>query len=501
MPEQFLHGIEIVEIDTGARPISTVRSSVIGLIGTAPNSREAVHAILTTGTVATNNGITYTSVTANKAANDITVWLKDPKANSQTLSVSVSGTAITVNLATSGAGAITSTATLVIAALAASAPASLLVTATSTPSSSGAGVVLATVKAKSLAGGLDEAFPLNTPVLITGSRNAADGLDTVGDKDGTLPDALDAIFDQAGAMVVVVRVAIGVDDAATISNVIGATATAGVQAFLSAETLCKVTPRILIAPGFSSEVEVVSELLGIADQLKAVIIADGPNTDDADAISFRENFGSKRVYVVDPQVKVWDVVSNSEINAPVSARVAGMIARSDNARGFWYSPSNTEIYGITGTSRAIGFAIDDPNSVANYLNENEVATIIQKDGFRLWGNRTCSADPKWAFLNVVRVADMVHESLVANHLWCIDKNISKLYIESVCEGVNAYFRHLVGVGAILGGRCFADPDLNTPDQFAMGKVYFDIAFTSPAPAEHVTFRSALINDYFVEVFA
>ena len=24
------------------------------------------------------------------------------------------------------------------------------------------------------------------------------------------------------------------------------------------------------------------------------------------------------------------------------------------------------------------------------LNENEVATIIQEDGYRLWGNRTCS---------------------------------------------------------------------------------------------------------------
>jgi phage tail sheath protein FI len=243
MPEQFLHGIEIVEIDTGERPISTVRSSVIGLIGTAPNSQAAVHATLVTGAVVVesggmttevNNGITYTSVTANKAANAITVQLKDPKANSQTLSVSVSGTAITVNLATNSSGVITSTATQVIAAITASSPASLLVTAANYSTSTGAGEVLATVKAKTLSGGKDEAFPLNTPVLITGSRNAADGLDTVGDKDGTLPDALDAIFDQAGAMVVVVRVAVGTDDADTISNIIGTTATGGVQAFLSA---------------------------------------------------------------------------------------------------------------------------------------------------------------------------------------------------------------------------------------------------------------------------
>ena len=40
MPEQFLHGVEVVQIETGARPISTVRSSVIGLIGTAPGADE-----------------------------------------------------------------------------------------------------------------------------------------------------------------------------------------------------------------------------------------------------------------------------------------------------------------------------------------------------------------------------------------------------------------------------------------------------------------------------
>ena len=38
MPEQFLHGIEVVELDDGPRPIRTVKSSIIGLIGTAPEA-------------------------------------------------------------------------------------------------------------------------------------------------------------------------------------------------------------------------------------------------------------------------------------------------------------------------------------------------------------------------------------------------------------------------------------------------------------------------------
>lgn len=499
MPEQFLHGVEIVEIDDGSRPISTVKSSVIGLIGTAPNSRPAATAALATGMVASNNAITWTAVTPGKAGNEITVHLKDPKANSQLLSVAVSVNAITVNLATDAGGVITSTAALVIAAITASAAASLLLSAANTGASTGVGLVGASVKAQPLSGGADEAFPLNTPTLVTGSRTEAAGLDTVGTKEGTLPDAIDAIFDQAGAMIVVVRVAEGVDFAATKSNIIGG-ANAGVQAFLNAESVAKVKPRILVAPGYSHDLAVVSELLGIADQLKAVIIADGPNSDDASAISYRENFGSKRVYIVDPQVKVWDTVSNSEINQPASARVAGMISKSDNERGFWWSPSNREMYGIIGTSRAIDFSLGDVNSRANYLNENEVATIIHKDGYRLWGNRTCSADQKWAFLSVVRTADMIHESLMAAHLWAVDRNITKTYLEDVVEGVNDYLRHLVTVGALLGGSCWADPDLNTPDQISQGIVYFDFDFTPPYPAEHIVFRSHLVNDYIKELF-
>ena len=65
---------------------------------------------------------------------------------------------------------------------------------------------------------------------------------------------------------------------------------------------------------------------------------------------------------------------------------------------------------------------------------------------------------------------------------------------------NAYLRHLTTIGAILGGKCWADPELNTPDQISQGKVYFDFDFTPPFPAEHITFRSQMVNDYLTEIF-
>lgn len=406
MTDQFLHGVEIIEIDDGARPIQTVKSSVIGIVGTAPKG------------------------------------------------------------------------------------------------------------------------PVNIPTLILGSRSEA--VKIFGDNQAySIPKALDGIFDQTGAMVVVINVAdpdnsahktSGVLDPTkiTLGDIVGGVDSEtgkykGVSALLAAQSEVGVQPRILIAPGFTHQTPldeddepvanpVVSELLGIAESLRAVIIADCPNTNDTDAVNYREDWGSARIYPVYPWVKVLNPVDSSIVPEPPSARVAGLIAKSDNDRGFWWSPSNMVINGIVGISKPIDFALGDANSKANFLNENDIATIIQQDGFRLWGNRTTSADAKWMFLQTRRTADMINDSLLKAHMWAVDRNITKTYIEDVLEGINNYLRYLKSIGAIIGGVAFADPALNTPDQIALGKVSFDFDFTPPYPAEHITFRSRMVDDYLQEIF-
>ncbi|MGK2740532.1 phage tail sheath subtilisin-like domain-containing protein [Tepidicaulis sp. LMO-SS28] len=387
MAETFLHGVEVIEIDEGIRPIQTVRSSVIGLIGTAPDA--------------------------------------------------VAGS-----------------------------------------------------------------FPVNTPVLLANEpRKAVDLGET-----GTLKDAVDAIYDQAGAMIVIVRVEEGVDTTATMSNIVGDSALGtGVHAFLSAENEVKVTPRILCAPGFTGDRPddlanpVVSELIGIADKLRATIVAEGPNTTAAEAITWREDWGSSRLYVVDPAVKVWDTTLDQAVVQPNSARVAGMIARRDNERGFWWSPSNQVMNGIVGTARAIGFNLSDANSEANLLNENAVATIVQKDGYRLWGNRTCSDDPLWAFLSVRRTADMVYESVERSFLWAMDRPLSAQLVLDIQDSVQAYLNSLKARGAILGGTVWLDPELNTPSTLMAGELYLDFDIEPPAPMERLTFRAHRNSGYYEEL--
>ena len=489
MPEQFLHGVQVVEITDGPRPIRTVNSAVIGLVGTAPDAEAAVPASNSIGTGSA--GLTFVAKTAGIEGNEISVRLKNPGDISQALAVTVSGKAITVSLATNGSGVVTSTAAQIKTAIEANTAANALVEVTgaddgdSTPggSSIGTGVVTPSATTR-LQGGLDESFPLDTPYRVAASRSEAARAGLT----GTIPAALDDILDQVGAVIVVVRVEADEDAETAKANII-----AGIDKLLDSESVTGLVPRILIAPEFSNEKTVADALISSANKLRAFAFADGPNSTDAAAINYSTQFGSDRLAIIDP----W-LVKDGVDHAP-SAAWAGATAKSDYERGFWWSPSNLEVLGFSGTARAVGFRLGDVTSPANLLNEANVATIIKQNGNRLWGNRTTSADPKFAFISVRRTADLINDSILRAHLWAVDRNISRTYLEDVTESVNAYIKTLTNLGAVLGGKCWPDPDLNSPVNIQQGKVYFNFEFTPPYPAENVIFRSILVNDYITEI--
>jgi hypothetical protein len=97
-------------------------------------------------------------------------------------------------------------------------------------------------------------------------------------------------------------------------------------------------------------------------------------------------------------------------------------------------------------------------------------------------------------------ADEVNEAVLRSHLWAVDRNITATYVADVVESVNAYLRELTALGAILGGRCWADPDLNPQQQVQGGRLFLDFDFTPAYPAERITFRSRLVGNYAETIF-
>ncbi|HHK4469703.1 TPA: phage tail sheath family protein, partial [Pseudomonas aeruginosa] len=273
----------------------------------------------------------------------------------------------------------------------------------------------------------------------------------------------------------------------------------GLEALLDGKSRFNAQPRLLIAPGHSARQAVASAMDALAGRMRAIGIIDGPGKDDETAIAYAANFGSKRLYMVDPGVQVWNTETSSTTDAPASAWVAGLFAWTDAEYGFWASPSNKEFVGITGTTRPIEYLDGDPTCRANLLNNANITTIIRDDGYRLWGNRTLSSDAKWAFVTRVRTMDIVMDAILAGHKWAVDRSITKTYVSDVTEGLESFMRDLKIQGAVINFEVYADPDLNTASQLSQGKVYWNIRFTDVPPAENPNFRVEVTDQWLTEV--
>ncbi len=468
MTLQYLHGVETIEVDDGIRPIQTVRSAVIGLIGTAPDAD-------------------------------------------------------------------------------------------------------------------GDKFPINEPVLISGNPRAALDLGT----DGTLYDALRCIFKIARCTVIVVRIEEGLNIGATLGNVIGnAVNMTGLHAFRKARTKFGFGPRLLIAPGYTTQEPtdgvasvtigtggtgysadttltftggggtgakgrpvinasgqivsvsitnpgvgytsaptvtlanvgggssatltavlgtvanpVAAEISAIAPQLRAYGFASSPGTSYANAIAYRNRFSTDRLMIIEGMPKVYDDLLGDYVTMPAEPFAAAMQAWVDENKGFWHSFSNYPIQGILGVSRPIEWSFYSSTVEGQLLNSQQVSVLVQDEGFRFMGVRSAISTGMWQFMPVRRTADMVYESIESAMREAIDKPISVGLFDWIEGSVNAYLRRLQRRGAIVGGRCWLDRTLNTPADLVGGNATFDFDIEPPAPLERLTFRAHRNPDYYEELVA
>ena len=339
----------------------------------------------------------------------------------------------------------------------------------------------------------------NDLVLLTSEREAVAAFG----EDSAITRAAKAVFIRAKAVIVACGVASLEDPALQTSAIIGGVLASGqrtgLQALLDGKSRFNAQPRLLIAPKHSATQAVATAMDALAGKLRAIAIVDGPNTTDEAALAYAKEFGSKRMYMVDPGVQQWDTVLSKTVDAPASAFAAGLFAWTDTEYGFWASPSNKELVGITGTTRPIEFLDGDETCRANLLNNANISTIIRDGGYRLGGNRTLSSDAKWSFVTRVRTLDIVKDAILAGHKWAVDRSITKTYVKDVTDGLDAFMRDLKNLGAVINFEVYADTVLNTASQLEQGKVYWNIRFTDVPPAENPIFRVEVSNQWLTEV--
>jgi phage tail sheath protein FI len=466
MAANFLHGVETVELNRGPVPISVVKSAVIGLVGIAPRGPVNQLTIVQNAQDAAQFGAQVPGFSIPQALDAILAQ--------------GSGLVVVVN----GFDYATNTDDVEDESL---------------PATSGGKTKLAFAPIPNAQGALGVSMVKGTNTAVSANAYRVDDFGNVTVIDFTeIPEGtvLKATYKKLDAALVASSQIIGAVDGTT-------NAKTGYKLFAECFNTFGFVPKLLISPNYSHITAIATEMLSAADKYRAIALLDAPtNTTPAGAITGRGptgnvgrfNTSSKRAYLLYPWVKAYDPATDTDVLRPYSSFMAGVIAANDLNNGYWFSPSNKEIKGITGVERNLTAAVNDASTEVNLLNEKGITTIFNSfgTGFRTWGNRSAAFPTSTApsnFVNVQRTADILHESLELAMLQFIDQPLNQATIDSIRESVNAFMRTLVQRGAIIDGVCSFDPAKNEPTQLAAGHVVFDLTFMPPTPAERITFES------------
>ncbi len=475
MAANYLHGIETLEISRGARPIRIVKSAVIALVGTAPMG--PVNAL----TLSLND-----TDGAQFGPEDLDGF-SIPKALAGIYDFGA-GTVLVVNVLdplihrTNVVGQARSFGDNELLKL-------------------GHGALQALTLKSAAEGGAMYAVDVDYTVdMLTGkvTRLAA----------GDIPANGSVLADYTHAD----------PSKVTPAEIIGAVNVAGLRsglkAFQDSYNVLGFFPKLFIAPWFSQLNSISVELIAAANQVGGVAYVDAPigttvqqavaGRGPAGAINF--NTSSDRVRLCYPHVKVLDTATNGERLEPLSIRAAGLRAKVDNDKGYWWSSSNQELVGVIGLERPLTARVDDANSEVNLLNENGITTVFNSfgTGLRLWGNRTAAwptVTEMRNFENVRRTKDIIDESIRYSSLQFVDMPITDSLIDSVTESVNLLFRKLIGDQALIGGECWYDPARNPQTELQLGHALFSYKLTVPLPFERGTFETEITGEYLVNLGA
>lgn len=471
MAANYLHGVETIEIESGPRPVKAVKSAVIGLIGTAISGPVIKATLCLSESDAAQFGPATTNTTIPQALNAIydhgagtvvVINVLDPTVHKSTIaseSVTVDNNSI-IQLKHEG------------------------------------------IQSLSIGRSTNAGSPYTkdsdyTVDMLSGKITCMGNNLKPGTKD-------------------FVNYTYADPTKVTAADIIGAVNAAGdrtgMKVLQDTYNLFGFFAKILIAPVFCTQKSVATELIAQAENLGAITYIDAPiGTTFQQVLAGRGSQGtinfntsSDRARLCYPYVKVYNNTSNTEVLEPLSSRAAGLRAKIDLEKGFWWSNSNQEIQGITGVERTLTAMIDDPQCEVNQLNENGITTVFNSygSGLRLWGNRTAA----WPtvthmrnFENVRRTGDVINESIRYFSQQYMDMPINQALIDALTESVNTWGRKLIADGALLGFDCWYDPARNEQTELAAGHLLLSYKFTPPPPLERLTFETEITSEYLISL--
>jgi hypothetical protein len=185
----------------------------------------------------------------------------------------------------------------------------------------------------------------------------------------------------------------------------------------------------------------------------------------------------------------WIVTSGGR-TVPAGGHVAGVVARTDAKTGVFKAPANEALSGVLD----LDVQVDD--AAQSQLNPEGVNCIraFPGRGIRVWGARTLSRDPAWAYVNVRRLVLTIRRWIEENMGWAtFEPSTAGLWAE-IDRELRVYLYDLWKAGALRGasaGEAFyvhCNAETNPPEAAALGQIVTEIGVATSLPAEYVVMR-------------
>jgi len=345
-----------------------------------------------------------------------------------------------------------------------------------------------------------DSYPLNTPVLMTGT---AQEIADLGDS-GELLDVTNTVFANGNRQsVVMIRVEVGADDTETIDNIVGGVGAGdqpeGLEAVKAVQAVTGVEPGIVIAPHWSSEAAVQAKLNTLLPIVHAIGFVDAVKEDAAETtanlMTLATGLDNERLTVVYP---------NAKIDAHAATYTPGSVfaALAESKTAPHTSSSNTPLPDIVALSQKVDYQPDDGNATANQLNEKGVATFVNiGGGYRFWGIRCTSTKATQQNRHWIRIADKLRLGALDIMQARQGANIDADFANYAVARMQSLINNMVDAKEITGGRVWLDPEANTSAQWLTGQFVVNTDFGRYGSAEKVIVIGRINDGYYDDIVA
>ncbi|WP_420415132.1 phage tail protein [Roseibium sp.] len=339
-------------------------------------------------------------------------------------------------------------------------------------------------------------FPVGVAKRFSTSDTAA--VEALGT--GMLKSYVQGINDQldglnSGADVTVVRVAEGVDTAATaaaIADVLNGVS--DIWSAVNATSRIWVPGRTAWRPDMDTVNPVIAAIEANAGKSLAVAPVDVDDTSSANATDAREGMSSERVMPIGVAARVWE--GGSVVTRPMAPRIAGLMMRVDNDEGDGkpFEPfANRPIRGLAGLSRKIPFSLTDGSVEGQQMLASNVAIVaegesgvdgaVAEGGYVFIGTDNATTGELWEQIHQVRGTDYIQTQFLAITKQFLGRKIHGDKVEAWINSLAYALRDHQADGNILGYSPKTEMfkrDRNSPESIRLGHLTLEIGI-EPAP--------------------